>query len=99
MKTDSLDTIHDVLTQVADALGEELISQVVFLGGLSVPLLITDERAPRPRPTNDIDLIVSISPKTKYPVFQESYIDLGGKDTGAQKRRLLARMQRLAGLP
>ena len=45
------------LLAVARALGE-LREEVVFVGGMIRPLLVTDPAAGAPRPTDDVDLIL-----------------------------------------
>jgi len=45
----------ELLERAADAL-EPLLSDVVFLGGASIVLWITDPAAPAPRPTKDVDV-------------------------------------------
>ena len=47
----------DLLELAAAALGE-LRDEVVFVGGATVGLWITDPAAPPPRPTVDVDVIV-----------------------------------------
>lgn len=45
------------LETIARALGSHL-DAVVFVGGLAIPLLITDPGADGDRPTDDVDVIV-----------------------------------------
>lgn len=47
-----------LLEAVAAHLGEELLPEVVFVGGAVAGLLITDPAAPAIRPTEDVDLLV-----------------------------------------
>lgn len=49
-----------MLTEVAQALGA-LCEQVVFVGGATVPLFLTDPAAPTPRSTQDVDVIAEIA--------------------------------------
>lgn len=49
-----------LLERAAEALGE-LRDEVVFLGGASVSLWITDPAAPAPRPTKDVDVVVEVA--------------------------------------
>lgn len=50
-----------MLEKVADTLGDELLPQVVFVGGCITGLLITDEFTKKQvRYTKDVDLIVHI---------------------------------------
>lgn len=47
------------LCLVASRLGP-LREQVVFLGGATTALLVTDPAAPAPRPTKDVDVIIEV---------------------------------------
>lgn len=47
------------LVRVAEALGT-LRERVLFVGGATVGLLLSDPAAPRPRPTYDVDLVVEL---------------------------------------
>ena len=53
----------ELLTKVAKRLGP-LLREVVFVGGCTTALLITDEAAAEVRPTFDVDVIAEI---TTYP--------------------------------
>ena len=53
------------LARVAEALGD-LRHDVVFVGGATVGLLITDPAAPRVRPTKDVDVIVEVATYSEY---------------------------------
>lgn len=55
------------LVKVARAIGD-LSSDVVFLGGATVGLLITDSAAPRVRPTKDVDVVVEVASYAEYQV-------------------------------
>jgi hypothetical protein len=55
---------HAVVT-VARRL-QALSTRVVFVGGASVGLLLTDPAAPQPRPTDDVDLIVEVASRFGY---------------------------------
>jgi hypothetical protein len=55
----------EMLQIVADGLGA-LLDDVVFLGGCAAGLLITDPASPRPRETNDVDVIVEITTMHDY---------------------------------
>lgn len=45
---------------------DDLLSEVAFVGGCAVGLLITDEAAPAIRPTRDVDVIVEIGSYQEY---------------------------------
>jgi len=55
---------------VADRLGD-LRDEVVFLGGATVGLLITDPAAAAVRPTKDVDLIVEVATWGEYVPLQD----------------------------
>ncbi len=48
-----------MLERGAAALGL-LAAEVMFVGGATVPLWITDAAAPPPRPTKDVDVVVEV---------------------------------------
>ena len=60
-----MSTVLDMLETVARRL-EELIDDVVFVGGATTSLLVTDAAVIEIRPTIDIDLIVDITSLPKY---------------------------------
>ncbi len=60
-----------MLELAAEHLGE-LLDEVVFVGGATVELWITDEAAPEFRPTDDIDVIVEITTTSDYHRFENS---------------------------
>jgi predicted nucleotidyltransferase len=61
---------------IARALGE-LREQVVFVGGCSVGLLLTDPAAVPPRVTYDVDLIAEVTPLSAYHRLEEEFSVLG----------------------
>jgi len=50
---------------------EELVDEVVFLGGAVVGFMLTDPAAPDVRPTLDVDVIVQVSSLMRYYELQE----------------------------
>lgn len=56
---------------------EHLLGEVVFVGGATVELWITDEAAPEFRPTTDIDVIVEIATQPQYYRFEERLRSVG----------------------
>jgi predicted nucleotidyltransferase len=60
----------DLLERAAAALGE-LVDEVVFVGGATVTLWITDPAAPPPRPTKDVDVIVEVATRSGYYAFED----------------------------
>ena len=65
-----------MLELAAEHLGE-LVAEVVFVGGATVELWITDETAPEFRPTDDIDVIVEIATTRDYYRFEEKVREAG----------------------
>ena len=59
----------ELLERAADAL-RPLLSEVVFLGGASIVLWITDPAAPTPRPTKDVDVVVEVSSRFEFHAFE-----------------------------
>lgn len=54
------------LLELAAATLADLLAQVVFVGGATVTLWITDPGAPPPRPTKDVDVIVEITTRGDF---------------------------------
>ena len=65
----------------ASVLGE-LADEVVFVGGATITLWITDPAAPPPRPTKDIDVVVEVATRAEYHAFEERLRALGFVDDG-----------------
>ena len=59
-----------LLERAASAL-DDLLKGVVFLGGATVGLWITDPAAPEPRPTKDVDVIVEVTSRGRFAEFEE----------------------------
>ena len=59
------DPNREQLLQVARALGE-FRNEVVFVGGATLGLLLTDVAAPKVRPTDDVDVIVEVASYVDY---------------------------------
>ena len=59
-----------LLERAASAL-DDLLKEVVFLGGATVGLWITDPAAPEPRPTKDVDVIVEVTSRGRFAEFEE----------------------------
>ncbi len=60
----------ELLDLGAAALGP-LLEEVVFVGGASIVLWITDPAAPPPRTTNDVDVIVEVTGRFGYEQFSK----------------------------
>jgi hypothetical protein len=61
----------DRIARIAEALGEELRTRVVFIGGAIAPLLQTDSPFEGPRPTKDVDAIVVTVSYSDFEAFSE----------------------------
>lgn len=59
-----------MLEVVAEALGDELRRETVFIGGAAAGLLITDPAMPAIRPTDDVDLVFEALALTDYHRFE-----------------------------
>jgi hypothetical protein len=57
------------LLETASAALGDLIDHIVFVGGATVALWITDPAAPEPRPTKDVDVIVDVATRREYAAF------------------------------
>jgi hypothetical protein len=69
----------ELLERAAQAL-EPVLSDVVFLGGASIVLWITDPAAPAPRPTKDVDVVVKVASRTAFHAFEEQLRSLGFRE-------------------
>lgn len=66
----------DLLERGASALGP-LLNEVMFVGGATVSLWITDPGAPAPRPTKDVDVVVDVVTRLELHDFEARLRDLG----------------------
>lgn len=62
-----------------------LLDEVVFVGGATVELWITDEAAPEFRPTTDIDVIVELATRPQYYRFEERIRSVGFENDAASR--------------
>jgi hypothetical protein len=65
-----------LLEQAAAALGD-LRNRVVFLGGATIVLWMTDPSARAPRVTYDVDVVAEVLTLSRYACFQEDLRKLG----------------------
>jgi len=72
----------ELLELAAEAL-EPVLDEVVFLGGASVTLWITDPGAPPPRPTMDVDVVVEVTTRSAFYAFEERLRSLRFKEDQA----------------
>src|ERR1700690_71987 len=68
------------LLQRAARVLEPVLGEVVFLGGASIVLWITDPAAPAPRPTKDVDVVAEVTSRAALPAFGERLRSLGFKE-------------------
>jgi hypothetical protein len=73
----------ELLTKVAKRLGP-LLREVVFVGGCTTALLITDEAAAEVRPTFDVDVIAKINTYAGYAAFFERLRALGFREDSSK---------------
>lgn len=69
----------ELLKQVAQRL-RPLLPEVVFVGGCTTGLFITDEAAAEVRPTFDVDVIAEITSYADYATFSERLRALGFRE-------------------
>lgn len=65
-----------MLCSVAEHL-KPLLDQLVFLGGCTTALFVTDDAAPDVRPTQDVDVIVEVLSRHEYWQLEERLRELG----------------------
>ncbi len=73
----------ELLVHAARALGE-LRDEVVFVGGAVVDLFITDPAAPRPRFTQDVDVVVEVRTYARWAEIGERLRALGFREDGRE---------------
>jgi hypothetical protein len=73
----------DLLLKIAHRL-RPLLDEVVFVGGCTTALLITDPGAEAIRPTYDVDVIVEITSYADYTVFSERLRTLGFQEDSSE---------------
>lgn len=70
------------LLELGAAVLGDLTDEVVFVGGATVTLWITDPAAPPPRPTLDVDVIVEVATRADYQAFEERLRGAHFRDDG-----------------
>jgi hypothetical protein len=66
MQNSNLERLKKIATRL-----RPLLSEVVFVGGCTTGLFITDEAAAEVRPTFDVDVIAEITSYADYATFSE----------------------------
>lgn len=67
----------DAIARVAEAMASLGRSDTVFVGGAVVGLLLTDPAAPRPRATDDVDVVIGETSRAGYHRFEARLRDRG----------------------
>jgi hypothetical protein len=75
-----------------------LLSEVVFVGGCTTGLFITDEAAAEVRPTFDVDVIAEITSYADYATFPRGLSELGFETGLAESRAIAGKEGPLANL-
>jgi hypothetical protein len=68
------------LLEVAAAHLGALVSEVVFVGGATIELWITDEAAPEVRPTVDVDVVVDVATRSQLARFEQRLRAIGFRE-------------------
>lgn len=68
------------LLELAESALGELVDQVVFVGGATVGLRITDPAAPPVRPTDDVDVVVEVTTRSDFYEFEAKLRDAGFRE-------------------
>ena len=84
-----------MLESAAEAI-EEMLDEVVFVGGATVELWVTDPGAPEFRPTYDIDVIVEVTTRGAYYRLEEKLRELGFRND--EEGGVICRFRRPSGL-
>lgn len=85
----------ELLELAADALGE-LLDEVVFVGGATLTLWITDPGAPSLRPTKDVDVVVEVATRSAFHDFEARLRDRRFAED--QEDRVICRWHHRSGL-
>lgn len=81
MSKSNFSIIQNMVIRVAEALGQERLRSMAFVGGLTTGFLITDEYARESvRATDDIDLIIGTLGYAQHTEFEEELRTLGFAD-------------------
>ncbi|OGS36694.1 MAG: hypothetical protein A2506_01405 [Elusimicrobia bacterium RIFOXYD12_FULL_66_9] len=70
---------------------QELKEKVVFIGGATVDLFITDPAAPRTRETDDVDCVIELVGKGEYYALEEKLRALGFQNPLEDEKPILCR--------
>jgi hypothetical protein len=70
---------------------KELKDKVVFVGGATVDLFITDPAAPGTRETDDVDCVIDLVGKREYYALEEKLRELGFQNPLEDEKPILCR--------
>lgn len=70
------DEVRELLVRTVRALGD-VADEMVFVGGATTGLLITDRAAPEVRVTKDVDVIIQVSNASEFYEFEERLRERG----------------------
>jgi hypothetical protein len=65
------------LLELAESALGKLVDEVVFVGGATVGLWISDPAAPPLRPTDDVDVVVEVATRSEFYEFEAKLRDAG----------------------
>jgi len=85
----------ELLELAADTLGP-LLDEVVFVGGVTVTLWITDPGAPPVRPTKDVDVVVEVATRGAFHDFEARLRERGFAED--QEEGVICRWRHRGGL-
>ncbi|WP_299009249.1 hypothetical protein [uncultured Shewanella sp.] len=78
MNQSTFDQLKDMIIQVAEALGSDILRKTAFVGGATTGFLLTDELAQESvRSTDDVDLIVSTLGYVQNAEFEQTLRERG----------------------
>lgn len=71
---------EDLIRDIANALGEELLSEIAFVGGTTISLHLDDAQPMDIRSTKDVDFIVSVASYVEYHKLIDKLKERGFKE-------------------
>jgi hypothetical protein len=81
------------LLELAESALGNLVDEVVFVGGATVALWISDPAAPAVRPTDDVDVVVEVATRAGFYEFEAKLRDVGFREH--QESRVICRWRHL----
>ncbi len=77
------------LPELAESALGELVEDVVFIGGATIGLWISDLGAPPTRPTDDVDVVVEVATRSDFYDFEAKLRAVGFRED--QESRVICR--------